>query len=106
MDEIDVATMKHEMGDAPVKDNPHYLFTYGYSFGRFRLLEFCNGTSTPYSLYNWEVGFHIISLIVARLLALQQHTLVSFSIRLCARLKATSGAFPLSGAIRREKPVH
>lgn len=43
-----------------------------YAFGRFGFLSQCREDASPAAVYNWELGFHIVSLIVERLMSLQE----------------------------------
>ncbi|KAM7187809.1 hypothetical protein V8F33_011024 [Rhypophila sp. PSN 637] len=43
-----------------------------YAFGRFGFLSQCREDASPPAIYNWELGFHLVSLIVERLMSLQE----------------------------------
>lgn len=45
------------------------------AFGKFRNGSAYGELATPYSIYNWELGFHVVSLLMERLLATQQFDL-------------------------------
>ncbi|CAM1508037.1 Fc.00g048850.m01.CDS01 [Cosmosporella sp. VM-42] len=46
--------------------------SYDYAFGCSKFSMQCVEDATPHSIYNWELGFHIVSLITERLVDLQQ----------------------------------
>jgi hypothetical protein len=48
---------------------------FKHAFGLFYNLLYCYENSTPFAIYNWELGFHLVSLIVERLFSLQQFDL-------------------------------
>ncbi|KAK5988291.1 Toxin subunit YenA2-like protein [Cladobotryum mycophilum] len=44
---------------------------YNHVFGRYGSLLQCREDATPAAIYNWELGFHLISMLVERLMSLQ-----------------------------------
>ncbi|KAH7064065.1 hypothetical protein BKA63DRAFT_482752 [Paraphoma chrysanthemicola] len=46
--------------------------SYDYAFGSWKFAKRCIEDATPYAIYNWELGFHIVSLLTERLIDLQQ----------------------------------
>ncbi|EHK24835.1 uncharacterized protein TRIVIDRAFT_61595 [Trichoderma virens Gv29-8] len=42
-----------------------------HAFGSTNQLMLCREDATPYSIYNWEIGFHLVALLVERLIGLQ-----------------------------------
>ncbi|KAK4455336.1 hypothetical protein QBC34DRAFT_460231 [Podospora aff. communis PSN243] len=45
---------------------------HSHAFGNSVTLAQCREDATPHAIYNWEAGFHVVALIVERLISLQQ----------------------------------
>ncbi|KAK0707167.1 hypothetical protein B0T21DRAFT_455199 [Apiosordaria backusii] len=45
---------------------------HGHAFGNSVALTQCREDATPHAIYNWEAGFHVVALLVERLISLQQ----------------------------------
>jgi hypothetical protein len=71
VDEIYRVMDKSIVSDEGKKANPA-LVDHGMAFGNSPSLAQCREDATPCAIYNWEAGFHNISLLVERLITLQQ----------------------------------
>ncbi|KAK3360761.1 hypothetical protein B0T25DRAFT_629734 [Lasiosphaeria hispida] len=45
---------------------------HAHAFGNSVALAQCREDATPHAIYNWEGGFHVVALLVERLISLQQ----------------------------------
>lgn len=70
-----VPPVKDESSSTPPPIQETLQKAFNYSFGRFGFLAQCREDATPCAIYNWEAGFHLISLLTERLLSLQQFDL-------------------------------